>query len=310
MTAGERTIEADGRDIAIGHPDKILFPDDGITKADLCDYYRRIAAVCLPHYLDRPVTMHRYPDGIAAEGFYQKTAPEYFPRWVETTTLKKENGTVTQVLANDTATLVYLANQGCITPHLSLSRSHDPRHPDRMVFDLDPSDDDFDKVRRAAKRLKELLDGLDLVSFVQITGSRGVHVIAPLRPGHDFDEVRGFARQVGKVLVARYPEELTLAQRKEKRGDRVYFDYLRNAYGQTAVAPYAVRALHGAPVATPITWRELGSAKLGPRAYTLANIFRRLGQRADPWTAIDEHAQSLKEASEKLKTLARKIPIE
>lgn len=175
------------------------------------------------------------------------------------------------------------------------------------MFDLDPSDDDFGKVRRTAKRLRHLLDELGLACFVQITGSRGVHVVVPLRPDTGFDQARGFAKRTGEVLEARYPEEVTLAQRKKRRGDHVFIDYLRNAYGQTTVAPYAVRARPGAPVATPITWKELASADLGPRTYTLSNLFRRLGQRGDPWTGLDENAQSLEKASGKLERLARDL---
>jgi len=303
VTAITNAIRVDGREIEIGHADKILFPDDGITKADLCMYYRRVAVVSLPHYRDRALTMHRYPDGIGEAGFFQKSVPDYFPGWIETTTLGKEGGTITQVIANDAATLVYLANQGCITPHLSLFRTGDWAHPDRLVFDLDPSDDDFGKVRRTAKRLKDLLDELGLACFVQTTGSRGVHVVVPLRRDTGFDQARGFAKRTGEVLETRYPEEVTLALRKKRRGRHVFIDYLRNAYGQTTVAPYAVRARPGAPVATPITWNELASADLGPRTYTLSNLFRRLGQRDDPWTDLDKKAHSLKSAATELEKI-------
>lgn len=303
MTEAAEIIEVDGREIEITHADRELYPDDGFTKLDLAEYYRRISDVALPHYRERALTMQRYPGGIQEQGFFHKAVPEYFPGWIEFVTLKKEDGTITQVVANDAATLVYLANQGCITPHLSLFRIDDVKHPDRLVFDLDPSDDDFGKVRSAARRVRGLLEELTLVTFLQTTGSRGVHIVVPLERKHTFDQTRDFAHRVGALLETCYPGELTIAQRKEKRGDLVFVDYLRNAYGQTAVAPYAVRAKPGAPVATPIDWEELGSSELDARSYTIENIFRRLGRKRDPWAEMDKHAQTIGEAEKKLKKL-------
>jgi bifunctional non-homologous end joining protein LigD len=305
MSEETEILEADGREIEIGNANKELFPDDGFTKFDLAEYYRRIADFALPHYRDRALTMQRFPDGIDREGFFQKAAPDHFPRWIETVELKKEDGTVTHVVANDAATLVYLANQGCVTPHLSLFRIDDVEHPDRLVFDLDPADQFFWKVRNAARRLKALLDELELKSFLQTTGSRGLHVVAPLERRQSFDQTRDFARRVGALLEQRHADELTVAQRKEERGDRVFVDYLRNAYGQTAVAPYAVRAKLGAPVAAPIDWAELGSSELDARSYNIENIFRRLGRKRDPWADIDGHAQTLGEAEKKLRKLEK-----
>lgn len=296
----ERGIEIGSRKVAISHPDKLLFPDDEITKFQLAEYYAKVAEVALRHYRDRALSMHRYPDGIDGGDFFQKNVSDYFPDWIERETLPKKDGEVTHVVANNAATLVYLANQACITPHLALSRIDRPQHPDRMIFDLDPSDDDFVKVQDTARHLARLLDDLKLTSFVQTTGSRGLHVIVPLDREADFDEVRQFSHRVCRYLSERHSRLMTVEQRKDKRGNRVFLDDLRNAYGQTSVAPYAVRARPGAPIATPLTWDEMGAHSLTPRKYRLDNIFRRLGQRQDPWADIARHAQGLGEAKRRL----------
>jgi len=297
------SIAVDGHEIELSNLDKVLFPKSGLTKGDLVEYYRGIANVALPHYRDRPLTMQRFPDGLAEEGFFQKQVPDHFPDWIDRVELDKQDGTVTYLVADSAATLVYLANQGCITPHLSLARRDKPDNPDRLIFDLDPSDNDFAKVREAAKRLKSLLDELELASFVQTTGSRGLHVVVPLDRAGDFDTTRDFARALVECLSARHPDALTVEQRKVKREDRVFLDYLRNAYGQTAVAPYAVRPIEGAPVATPLRWDEVKAADLDARSYSIDNIFRRLAQIGDPWSGMARTACSVAAARRRLATM-------
>lgn len=294
---GERVIEVGGREIAISHPDKVLFPDDGLTKCELAEYYARIAPTALRHYKNRALSMHRYPDGIGDEGFFQKKIGDHFPDWINRATLPKKDGEVTYVVADNDATLVYLAQQDCITPHLSLSRIDRPHHPDRMIFDLDPSDDDFRKVCRTAMCLKKMLDRLELNAFVQTTGSRGLHIVVPLDRHADFEAVRGFTHALCERVAAEDPELMTTEQRKAKRGKRVFLDDLRNAYGQTAVAPYAVRARPGAPLATPIRWEEL-DGHLDPRRYHIGNIFRRLARIEDPWRDIAKHASRLPDTAD------------
>lgn len=293
-------IQVDGHQIEIGHPGKLLFKSPDITKLELAEYYHRISNVALRHYRDRALSMHRYPDGIGSEGFFQKNIGEHFPDWVERKTLPKKDGEVTHVVANEAATLVYLADQACITPHLALSRIDRPHHPDRMIFDLDPSDDDFGKVRQTARRLKNFLSDLKLTAFVQTTGSRGLHVVVPLDRSLEFDRVREFSHRVCRELAGKHPELMTVEQRKNKRGKRVFLDDLRNAYGQTSVAPYAVRALPGAPVAAPLSWDEADRHDLDPQKYNIRNIFRRLGQIDDPWADIARHAQGLEDARRRL----------
>lgn len=294
-------VEAAGRSIEVSKPDKTLFPDDGLTKEDLAGYYRDVGERMLPHVRERAVTMHRYPDGIRGEDFYQKDMPDYFPDWVDRKTLPKEGGEVTYVVANDIATLVYLADQAVITPHVALSRIDRPEHPDRMIFDMDPPEDsdDIEMVRESVERVNEVLSDLGLNAFLTTTGSKGYHILVPLDRSANFDEVHEFAHDVGRAAADRFPDLLTVAQRKSKRGDRVLVDYLRNAYGQTTVAPYSVRALSGAPVATPLAWDEL--SRSSPQEYTMTTVLKRLAQKGDPWDDLDgRRGQSLSGARERL----------
>jgi bifunctional non-homologous end joining protein LigD len=300
----EQIAVVEDRAVKLSNLEKVLFPAAGLTKADLIDYYRRIAPMILPHLAGRPLSFERYPDGIAGEGFMQKNASDYFPSWLRRVRLAKQDGVVDHVVADHQEALIYLANQACITFHVWLSRVDRVNYPDRLVFDLDPSDDDFAKVRRAAREARALLEELGLVPFLQVTGSRGLHVWVPLDRSADFDQVRQFASEVAERLVARRPGELTTAQRKAKRGVRVFVDVARNAYAQTAVAPYSVRARPQAPVATPIEWAELEDPRLGPQRYTIRNIFRRLARKRDPWAEIERHARAVRAAQERLAALA------
>lgn len=296
-------LEIDGHEIDLSHVDRVLFPHAGLTKGDLIDYYLRVAPVVLPHLGGRPLSLERYPSGIESEGFFQKNAPDYFPSWIQRVRLGKRDGEVSYVLARDGATLVYLANQGTLTLHVGLSRIDRIDHPDRLVLDLDPSGSDFAGVKAAARHARPLLLDLGLVPFLQTTGSRGLHIWMPLDRSADFDRVRRVARSIAERLARRHPAELTTEQRKEARGDRVYLDVMRNAYGQTAVAPYTVRARPGAPVATPLDWSELDDVRLAPDRHTISNMFRRLGQKEDPWRDIDRHAGSIARAAHRLEQI-------
>jgi bifunctional non-homologous end joining protein LigD len=285
--------------------DKVLFGDAGVTKGDLVAYYERVADRILPHLRDRPLVMQRFPDGIGGEGFYQKQVGGYFPDWIETVRVEVRGSGGDQELAvcANQATLAYLANQACVALHPWLSRTDRLDHPDLLVVDLDPVRDDFESARRAALRLRDLLDELGLPGFPKLTGSKGIHVAVPLDRRADFDAVRDFARSAAELLAARHPDDLTVEQRKEKRKGRLYVDVGRNAYGQTAVAPYSVRALPGAPVAIPLAWEELERGGIGPRDYTVKNVFRRLGQRRDPWAGLRRRAHSLEPARRRLERL-------
>ncbi len=294
------TIRIDGRDVKITRPEKLLFPEDGITKGDLIRYYQQIGPRMLPYLKGRPLALQRYPDGIAGPSFFQKAAAPYYPEWIKTATVKKVGGTVKHVVCNDVATLVYLANQACITLHPWLSRADRPDYPDQMIFDLDPSSDDFRSVIDAAQVLKEILDDLKLPAYLKTTGSRGLHIAVPLDGKQNFESVRTFARKVAEVVVARDPARYTLEQYKNKRDGRIFVDVNRNAYAQTAVAVYSVRARNGAPVSTPLGWAELRKRNLRPDAITIKNVFERLDQIQDPWSNFWKHRASLDEAAKKL----------
>jgi bifunctional non-homologous end joining protein LigD len=238
--------------------------------------------------------MQRFPEGIDGEGFYHKRLPEYFPPWVSRVEVPlQDGGSQEQVVVKNAATLVYLADQACITPHVWMSRAGSLQRPDRLVFDLDPPDGDFSRVKEAARLLGRLLEDLGLAAFIMTTGSRGLHVVSPLDQSSDFDSVRGFAGGVARVMERRHPRAVTTEMRKKERRGRLFLDYLRNAYGQTTVPPYGVRPLPEAPVAAPLAWEELGNSALSSRSYTVRNIFRRLARKEDPWKGMGRRARSL-----------------
>ena len=293
--AQQRSERVGGIPVELSHLDKVFFPGDDISKGDLVAYYERMAPRIIPYLRDRPLVMDRYPDGITGQRLVQKNVPGHFPDWVTRVDVKKRDGVVHQVVCDKPATLVYLANQACIELHVFLSGLAALERPDQLVFDLDPADDSgFGLARRHALNLREMLEGeLRLTAFVKTTGGKGLHVHVPLRPEHDFGAVRDFAREVCAALVGRFPDEVTLDQRKEQRGHRLYLDVMRNAYAQTVIAPYAVRARPGATVATPLHWAEVEDGELTPRRFTLRTIPAVLEGRDDPWAGMTRHRRGL-----------------
>lgn len=294
--------------VEISKVDKIFFPEEGYTKGDMINYFKDISDIMIPYLQDRPLVMLRYPDGINGESFYHKDAPDYFPGWIKTKAIKKEEGgTINHVICNNAATLVYVANQGCITPHIWLSKIDKLDYPDTLIFDLDPPGDGFGEVIFAAKKFyKFLVDELNIQPFIKTTGSKGVHIEIPLQRKEKFDDVRQFGQNLSKVLASRYPDRLTTEVRKNKRNGRVFLDVARNGYAQTAVAPYAVRAKPGAPVAAPITWDELNSS-MSPQKYNIKNIFRRLSRKKDPWSDFRKHATTISGAAKRVSKLLEDI---
>jgi bifunctional non-homologous end joining protein LigD len=276
-----------------------LFPS-GITKADLAEYYEQVAETMLSHIRGHPLNLERYPDGIEHPGIFQQRAGSYFPAWIGRVRVGKAGGSVEHVVADQPATLVYLAGQACVTPHAWLSRSDRLEHPDRMIFDLDPRDGADPDVIDAARQIGGLLRELGLTSWPMTTGSRGYHLMVPLQRRADFDTVRAFARGAAALAAARDPELFTTEQRKAKRRGRILIDVMRNAYAHTAVAPYAVRARPGAPVATPLHWEELGDATMRPDRFTLRDVPVRLAEQGDAWEGVAAHAQTLSTARRKL----------
>jgi len=311
MTAKHaESMDVAGILVDLSNTGKVLFAgQDEITKGDLIEYYAQVAGWMLPYLGGRPAVMARYPEGITGQRIFQKNAPDYFPGWITRTEVGKQDGVVHHVVCDKPATLVYLANQACIELHVFLSRVGRLDRPDQVVFDLDPPDaDHFGDARLAALRLRALLaDELGLTSFVKTTGGKGLHVHVPLRADGDFDAARGFARQVGGLLVTQLPDLVTMEQRKDKRGHRLYVDVMRNAYAQTVVAPYVVRARPGAAVAVPLDWAELSDSGLEPGRFTLRTVGRRLAgldRATDPWAGLTRHRYSLVTAQNRLDELA------
>lgn len=280
--------------VEITHPERVVFPDPGITKRELVDYYGEVADTMLPHLKGRALTVQRFPRGIGEPGWVQQDFADSLPDWMGRVEVAKEGGgTVVHPVADRPEALRWLANQNCVTLHVWQSRRQRLDRPDRLVFDLDPSDSDFAVVRATARAVAAVLDDLGLACYLQTTGSRGLHVVTPLRPDTDFDATREFARGVAEVVAADDAAHRSVEARKNKRGDRVYLDIMRNAYAQTAVAPYSVRARRGAPVATPLEWDELDARGLRADRFTIRDIPKRLAGQPDPWAGMYRHARSL-----------------
>ena len=278
------SITIDGHKIELSKLDKDFYGDQHITKGDVIDYYTEIAETMLPYLKDRPVSMHRFPDGIDGKDFYQKERPDYFPDWIPSIDIKlRKGGKSTMVLCNSAATLVYLADQANLVYHVWLSRQDRLNEPDRIVFDLDPSDGDTDQVRRAALVVHDFFKAMGLATLVMTSGSRGYHVHIPIRRGNEFDEVRKQAQRAAALMAKQHADLFTTEQRKEKRGKKIFVDTARNAFGQTSIVPYSLRARLGAPVATPLEWQELQEKRIEPKEYTLNTIRKRLSQKKDPW---------------------------
>jgi bifunctional non-homologous end joining protein LigD len=281
-------------DVMISHPEKILFPETGISKGELAAYYEMIAPVMLPHLKRRPITMERYHRGIVAPGFFQKDVSKGFPEWLKRVEVPKKEGTVHHPIANDLRSLLWLANQNSITIHVWPSRTPKLFYPDVCVFDLDPlKDDEPDRLRTAALGLRDFLTELGLESWIKTTGSKGFHIAVPLDGKSDFGEVYRFANVVGQALVMRDPDNLTLEFSKADRGGRILVDTGRNGYSATFAAAYTVRAKPGAPVSAPCTWEEVESGKVGPQSFLLRTMAQRIADVGDLWSNLLKRKKSL-----------------
>jgi bifunctional non-homologous end joining protein LigD len=279
--------------VTITHPEKVLFPDDGITKGELAAYYEMIAPVMLPHIVGRPVTMERYHRGIGEKGFFQKNVVKGFPAWLERVEVEKKDGTVHHPVVRDARSLLWLANQNSITPHVWTARAPKILKPDICIFDLDPSDADQRRLRSAALLLRDYLAEMGLRSWVKTSGSKGLHIAVPLDGKADYGKVARFAHRVGEELVAKDPKNLTREFLKADRGKRVLMDTGRNEYGATFAAAYAVRPKPGAPVSAPCTWDEIEKGDVAPRTFDIRNMAARVSAVGDLWVDLLDCPQPL-----------------
>ena len=285
----------------ITHPEKVLFPEDGITKGELASYYETVAPVMLPHLRGRPVTMERYPSGIGAKGFWQKDVSRGFPAWLERVEVPKKGGVVHHAIVTDARSLLWMTNQNTVTQHVWTSRTPRLSYPDLCVFDLDPSVDDMPAVRAAALELRDLLEELSLPSWAKTSGSKGFHIVVPLDGRTHIDEVARFAAAVGALLVRRAPDRFTQEFSKADRQGRIYVDTGRNGYSATFAAAYTVRARRHAPVSAPCTWDEIERGMVSPATFTLRSMPERVARVGDLWADLRRRGRSLKRPMERLR---------
>ena len=279
--------------VAITHPEKILFPADGITKRDLADYYEMIAPHMLPHIVGRPVTLERFHRGIGENGIFQKNVVRGFPEWLERVEAAKKDGSVHHPVVRDVRGLLWLANQNSITPHVWTSRAPRLMQPDIMIFDLDPSEDDPRRLCDAALLLRDVLMELGLESWVKTSGSKGLHIAVPLDGRTDYGTVAGVAHRIGELLVRRDGQNLTREFYKKDRGGRILVDTGRNEYSATFAAAYAVRPRPGAPVSAPCRWEEIEACAVTPTTFTVRNMAGRARDVGDLWSGLLESRHSL-----------------
>ena len=290
----------------ITHPEKVLFPDDGITKGDLARYYEAMAPVILPHLRGRPITMERYPSGIGHKGFWQKDVSKGFPAWLQRVEVPKKDGIVHHPVVTDTQSLLWITNQNAITHHVWASRIPRLNYPDLCVFDLDPSTDDVAAVRAAAIGLRDLLEELGLPSWVKTSGSKGFHIVVPIDGKTDIGAVARFADAVGRLFVSLAPDQLTQEFNKADRRGRLYIDTGRNGYSATFAAAYTVRARTGAPVSAPCTWDEVERGAVEPRSFTLRTMPERIATVGDLWADVLGRGRSLRRPLGKVNRLIGK----
>jgi bifunctional non-homologous end joining protein LigD len=288
-------------EVTVSNGEKVFFPDAGITKKQVFEYYRRVAPAMLPGLRERPLTVERFPDGIAGKGWLQKSAARHYPDWIATVEVERrtQGGSTDYVLCQDTDTLLYLADQAAIEFHVWTSTTAELDNPDRLVVDLDPADGiDLETIKAAARRCRDEFTGLGLAPYIQATGGRGYHVVAPLAGTDSFELVRPLAHAIAETIAGGDPEHLTTEQSKGARGERIFLDANRNAFAQTFVAPYSLRARKAAPAATPLQFSELGRST--PNGYTLTKVRRRLARKKDPWADMPGRAVAARDVAERL----------
>jgi DNA ligase D len=286
-------VEVAGRVVTLSSPDKVMFPEPGLTKLDLVDFYRRLEGPLMRAMGGRPVLMQRFPNGVDGSSFFQKRVPKERPDWLETSVVSTPNGTKSEALvAADLAHVVWAVNLGCLGFHVWPNRADDDEHADELRIDLDPQPGvGFDDIRVAARELKTLLDEVGIRGWPKTTGNRGVHVYTRLEPRWTPIEVRRAAVAVARELARRRPDAITDAWWKEERGERVFVDFNQNAPHKTVFGAWSVRARPGAQVSTPFEWDELDD--IDPDTLTVSTVPARVESLGDPWSDVDDDVQVL-----------------
>jgi bifunctional non-homologous end joining protein LigD len=303
----EATLEVDGRTLKFTNLKKVFYPDEGYTKRDVINYYDAVSALILPHLKDRPLSLKRYPNGIKDEFFFQKHVPESFAPWLRTELIDSDHNEapINYVFAQDRASLLYLANLGCIDQNPWMSRLGSLDNPDFILIDLDPQECPYDMIVEAALLVQQVLDEIGLEGYPKTTGGRGMHVYIPVETHYAYEQTRTFAEVIARIVVRRKPELFTTPRSVAKRErNRVYFDWVQNAKSKTIAAPYVLRAYPGAPVATPLEWGEVRKG-LNPSQFNIANARERFRQKGDLFAGVLQRPQKMEKALGKLEKLYR-----
>jgi bifunctional non-homologous end joining protein LigD len=303
----EATLRIDGRQLKFTNLKKIFYPSDGFTKRDLINYYDAVAPLILPHLKDRPLSLKRYPNGIHDEFFFQKNTPESFPEWMRYEMIDSDHARrpIRYALAEDRASLLYLVNLGCIDHNPWMSRAGSLENPDFILIDLDPQGCEFDRIIEAALLVRHKLDFIGLEGYPKTTGGDGLHIYVPVAPDYTYEHTRTVAELLALVAARARPDLFTTPRAVAKREQgKVYFDYLQNAESKTIAAPYVVRAYNGAPVATPLNWREVRPG-LMPSHFTLKNAVARFDRTGDLFAPVLTNPQRLESCLAKLESLVR-----
>ena len=292
--------------VRLTSPDKVLYPESGITKLQLATYYHEIADWILPHLVHRPIVLVRCPDGQANECFYQKHPGVGTPDELRQIPIQEKTKADPYVLVDNVSGLIALAQVGALEIHAWGSREDQLEKPDRLIFDLDPDPQvTWPHVVESARQIREFLQEIGLESFVKTTGGKGLHLVVPIDRRHDWDEAKTFCKQVADSIVAAAPQAYTSNMAKAARTGKIFIDYLRNGRGATAIVPYSTRARTGAPVSTPLTWKEL-SPKIPSNHFTVENLPQRLSKlKADPWDGIGKLRQGLAGPIKRLRELSQ-----
>lgn len=290
-----RVLDVDGRRILLTNPETLLWPDEGITRGDLVEYYLTVADHLLPFVANRPLSLQRYPDGATGECAYQKTAPPGLPAWVTTRRVRTEYaalGYADYIVGSDRGALAYLVNLGYLAFHPWSVTVDAVDRPDQLVFDLDPTDIAFREVRNAAVLVRDLLGMFRIRSWVKTSGGHGLHVMVPITPTHTFDQVRTAGEIITRLARGREPSLFTLDMRRARRRGKILIDVHRNRRGATLVSPYSVREYAPAKVSTPLEWAELSRA-VYPEDFLLTTTIERLHHTGDPLRGFFAQPQSL-----------------